>query len=72
MMWNYSGGGSGWIWMTLMMVVFVGGLIAVAVWAIRSGLGSRGRDPMDLLRGRLAAGDITQEDFDKTKRILQG
>jgi putative membrane protein len=74
MMWYYgSGGGWNWLWMTLMMLIFWGGVVAVAVWAIRSGLGSRREnDALDVLRRRLAAGEISQEDFEKTKRILQG
>ncbi|HXN03986.1 MAG TPA: SHOCT domain-containing protein [Candidatus Acidoferrum sp.] len=73
MMWYYGGGGWNWLWMTLMMLIFWGGVIAVAVWAIRSGLGSRREnDALDVLRRRLAAGEISQEDFEKTKRILQG
>jgi putative membrane protein len=73
MMWYYGSGGWNWLWMTLMMVIFWGGVIAVAVWAIRSGLGSRREnDALDVLRRRLAAGEISQEDFEKTKRILQG
>ncbi len=74
MMWYYgSGGGWNWLWMTVMMLIFWGGVIAVAVWAIRSGLGSRREnDALDVLRRRLAAGEISQEDFEKTKRILQG
>jgi putative membrane protein len=73
MMWYYgSGGGWSWLWMTLMMVVFWGGLLAVVVWAIRSGLGSRQNHPVDVLRRRLAAGEISQDDYEKTKRILQG
>jgi putative membrane protein len=73
MMWYYGGGGWGWLWMSLMMLIFWGALITVAVWAIRSGWGgSRRGDAMDVLRGRLAAGQISQEDFEKTRRILQG
>jgi putative membrane protein len=73
MMWYYGSGGWSWLWMTVMMLIFWGALIAVAVWAIRSGLGSRREsDAMDVLRRRLAAGEIGQEDFEKTKRILQG
>ena len=74
MMWYY-GGNSVWMWVfgTLMMVVFWGGLIALAVWAVRSGLGTRrDSDALSVLRRRLAAGEISQEDFDKTKRVLQG
>jgi putative membrane protein len=72
MMWYYGSGGWGWLWMTVIMLVFWGGLIAVAVWAIRSGLGSRRNDAMEVLRRRLATGEISQDDFEKTKRILQG
>jgi putative membrane protein len=72
MMWYYGGGWS-WLLMTLMMLIFWGCVIALAVWAIRSGLGSRREsDAMNVLRHRLAAGEISQEDFEKTKRILQG
>lgn len=71
MMWYYGGGGWAWLWMSLMMLIFWGALIAVAVWAIRSGFGQRREgDAMNVLRRRLAAGEISQEDFDKTKRIL--
>jgi putative membrane protein len=73
MMWYYGSGGWSWLWMTLMMVIFWGGVIAVAVWAIRSALGARpDSNAIDVLRHRLAAGEISQEDFEKTKRILQG
>lgn len=73
MMWYYGNGALPWLWMILTMLIFWGGLAAVVVWAIRSGLGSRREsDAMDVLRRRLAAGEITPEDFEKTKRILQG
>jgi putative membrane protein len=72
MMWYYGSGGWGWLWMAVIMLVFWGGLMAVAVWAIRSGLGSRRNDAMGVLRRRMAAGEISQDEFEKTKRILQG
>ncbi len=73
MMWYYGSGGWSWLLVTLIMLVFWGGVIAVAVWAIRSRLGSpRETDAMDVLRRRLASGEISQDDFEKTKRILQG
>jgi putative membrane protein len=72
MMWYYGSGGWGWLWMTVIMLVFWGSLIAVAVWAIRSGIGSRRNDAVEVLRRRLATGEISQDDFEKTKRILQG
>jgi hypothetical protein len=36
MWWSDGGWGFGWLLMSVMMVVFWGGLIAVAVWAVRS------------------------------------
>ena len=54
------------------LLVF-GGLIALAVWAIRSWT----RRPessdraVEILRRRLAAGEISQEDFEKTLRLIK-
>ena len=72
MMWWYGSSGLDWIWMAAMMVLFWGGLIVLAVWAIRSFAGPhRTSDPaLDVLRKRLAAGEITPEDFEKTKKAL--
>ncbi len=73
MMWPYYDG-TGWIWLTVMMVVFWGGVIAVAIWAIRSFSGPRhgpGDDAMQTLRRRLASGEITQEEFERTRKLLQ-
>jgi putative membrane protein len=72
MMWSFYGGW-GWLWMSAMMVLFWGGIAALIVFAVRALTGSRGGDPaMDVLRRRLASGEITQEEFDKTRRALQG
>ncbi|MGZ5982634.1 MAG: SHOCT domain-containing protein [Isosphaeraceae bacterium] len=73
MMWGYADG-SGWLWMVPMMILFWGGVIALAVFAVRAYNGPRrpGDPAIETLRRRLAAGEISQEDFDKTKRILQG
>jgi uncharacterized membrane protein len=66
----------GWdpFWMVLTMIVGWGAVIVLAIWAISAFFG--GRDTEDpairMLRQRLAAGEISQEDFDKTKRVLQG
>jgi putative membrane protein len=73
MMWTYYDGSS-WLWMLPMMLLFWGGVVALVIWSIRSFTGPRSTvDPaIDTLRRRLAAGEISQEEFDKTKRILQG
>jgi len=57
----------------LMMLLFWGGLIVLVVWAVRQFAGRpANEDPTAILKRRLAAGEISQEEFDKTKRILQG
>jgi putative membrane protein len=72
MMWGYTDGWS-WLWMGTMMVLFWGGIFAVAIFAFRSLSGSKSNDPaLDLLRQRFARGEITQEEFEKTRRALQG
>jgi putative membrane protein len=72
MPWGYTDGSS-WLWMLPMMLLFWGGLIALAIFGMRafSGHRSTGDPAMETLRQRLAAGQISQEEFDKTKRILQ-
>ena len=72
MMWGYFDGGN-WLWMAGMMVVFWGGIIVLAVFAIRAFARPKGNDPaIDVLRRRLAGGEITQEEFEKTRKALQG
>jgi uncharacterized membrane protein len=75
MMWSYYDGWS-WLWMWLWMgsvLLFWGGVIALLFFAFRAFTGPRSTsDPaIEKLGRRLAAGEISQEEFDKTKRILQ-
>ena len=71
MMWNYGDGGT-WLWMGGMMVLFWGGVIALGIWAIRAFSAPRhvGDSSFEILRRRLAAGEITPEEFEKTKKAL--
>ena len=71
MMWYYGDGWS-WLWMGGMMVLFWGGVILLAIWAIRGFSGPRHTSDraIDTLRMRLAAGEISPEDFEKTKKAL--
>ena len=72
MMWGYFDGGN-WLWMAGMMVLFWGGIIVLAVYAVRAFAGPKGNDQaLDLLRRRLAGGEITQDEFEKTRKALQG
>lgn len=73
MMWWYGmGGGWNWLWMGGTMVLFWGGVILLGIWAIRSfSVSHRAGDPaLDILRKRLAAGEISPEDFEKSKKVL--
>ena len=65
----------GWnaLWMGGMMLLFWGGVIALVFFAVRAFGSGKASDPaMDTLRRRLASGEINQEDFDKTRKALQG
>ena len=71
MLWNYDVGGS-WLWMGSSMVFFWSGVILLAILAIRAITSSKqtGELAMDTLRHRLAAGEISPEEFEKTKKAL--
>lgn len=72
MMWYYGWGGSDWFWMGGMMLLFWGTVIVLAIWAIRSFAAPRqgGDAALDVLRRRLAAGEITPDEFEKTRKAL--
>ena len=65
-----SMGGFGWVWMVLVLAV----VIALVVWAAGSVFGFRGSSseptPMDTLRRRYAAGEITADEFEQAKRAI--
>ena len=77
MMWDWgSGYGWGmWIFGTLMMLLFGSGLIVLAVFVVRA-LGGPTQatpdSPMETLRRRLAAGEIAQDEYERTRKVLQG
>ena len=72
MMWGYYDGWS-WLWMAAMMLLFWGGVIALAMVVIRALTAPRGGDQaVDVLRRRFAAGEISQEEFEKIRKVLQG
>jgi uncharacterized membrane protein len=64
--------GWSWLWMVGMMIVLWGAIISLAAWVIRSMGRSNDNDAMAILRKRLAAGEINQDEFEKNKRLLQG
>ena len=70
----------GWLGMGVMMVLFWGGLVVLAVLLVRAlfprgrqlAPGLSGREPTarEILDQRFARGDITREQFDQMKRDL--
>lgn len=70
-------GGVGDVWVSviggIVSLLFLAGLIVLVIWAVRSFTRpAAGSDTaMEVLRRRLAAGEISQDEFDKTRRILQ-
>jgi putative membrane protein len=82
--WNDGWGVGSWIAMSVMMVVFWGGLIALVVWLIR---GSQRQDPdqhaaerpvdpaqrgEELLAERFARGEIDEDEFTRRRELLHG
>lgn len=77
MMW-YSDGNSwvGWLTMSLMMIVFWGGTVALAVWFVRQHHRQAGEEkspdksPTTILEERFARGDIDEVEFLKGRDTL--
>jgi uncharacterized membrane protein len=70
-------GAYGWPWPGLIwlgvVLLFWAGLIALLVWAVRSSAAPR-RAPdtaMEVLRRRLASGEISQEEYEHIRRVLE-
>ncbi len=75
MWWNWNGGWA--IGMIIMMVVLVGGVVALVVWlashSARTEGGRRADDqdtPLEIARRRYARGEITKDEFDRLKKDL--
>lgn len=76
MMWG--GGWLGWIFGPLMMVLIIGGIVALVVVLVRN-LGGPARpttapparaDPLDILKERFARGEIDHEEYENRRRVL--
>jgi uncharacterized membrane protein len=72
---GYDGYWAGmWLLGGVMMLLVWGGLIVLIVWAVHQfgpGQRSSADDPMAILRRRLAAGEITEEQSDQGRRAWQ-
>ena len=77
--WTWSGGGWSWLWPIWVVValLFWAGLIALMIWAVRLTFASRrNAEPtretaFEILRRRLASGEITPEEFDHIRQLLE-
>jgi putative membrane protein len=63
-----------------MMLIFWGGLVALAVFLVRGGLATRpshgeqtrnGPDAQEILAERFARGEISEDEFEQRRRVLE-
>ena len=77
--WDGSWGFGGWLAMSLMMVVFWGGLIALVVLLVRGSYHfgqptdttPPERDPEQVLAERYARGEIDEDEFARRREVLR-
>jgi len=78
MMWG--DGGWGWIGGGLMMLVFWAGLVVLIVFLVRGAASHdrpegqarpNGREARDILAERFARGEISKEEFEQRRRVLE-
>ena len=67
MMAGWTMGLEGWLWMSAWIVV----LVAVVWLLVREPRRSDRDDALELLRGRLARGEITPEEFERARHLLE-
>jgi uncharacterized membrane protein len=67
---------SPWMWIlgSLMMVIVIGALILLVVWAVKivGRPSPASNTPLDVLKRRLAAGEITHDEYENTRRLIEG
>ena len=63
-----------------MMLIFWGGLVALVIFGIRAGFGTRASsgewghhapDAKEILSERFARGEISEEEFEERRRVLE-
>jgi len=79
MWWDHGNAGAGsWIAMSMMMLVFVGALVALAVWLLLSTRATAGhthaaraQSAEEVLAGRFARGEIGEDDYTRRRNLLR-
>ena len=79
-MWDMHGTGWGWwVFMTLGMLAFWVAVIYFVVWLVRGAPPARrddsedasGQSPLELLRRRLATGEISVDEYEERRQALE-
>jgi putative membrane protein len=71
------GGGAGWIFGPVMMILFVALIVAVVVLVVRwlggtsGGSGNRPKAALDILEERFARGEIDKDEFEARRQALR-
>jgi len=73
------GGGAGWIFGPIMMILFVAAIVAVVVLIVRwlggagggAGGGAKPKAAQDILEERFARGEIDKEEFEARRQALR-
>jgi putative membrane protein len=70
----YSDSGWVWLWMSLMMVFFLGAVAAIVVAIVRrpDSYAARPDDARAILDMRFARGEIDAEDYQQRRSVLDG
>jgi putative membrane protein len=74
MMW-YGGFGEMGLFGPLMMLLFWGGIILLTAWAFKAFSGGRNvprERAEDILKRRLASGELTQDQYEQSRKAIQG
>jgi uncharacterized membrane protein len=74
-MWHSAGpiAGGWWILFPVFWLLFWIVVVGLAVWLIRSAIRGRGpQDPVEVLRRRLAAGEISEQQYSDVLKVLEG
>ncbi|MGH2656552.1 MAG: SHOCT domain-containing protein [Actinomycetota bacterium] len=77
MMWGHGWGD--WLWMGLGLLVFWGGMVTVVVFAFRAWGRNpshqrgapRAPDAHDILAERFARGEISEDEFERRRHVLE-
>jgi putative membrane protein len=74
---GYSAPWYGMIFGPLMMIVFIVLTVVIVAWALRAfGLGWQSsvqeKAPLDILKTRLARGEINRDEYEERKQLLSG